>query len=1581
MASPTGNFEDSLNETLKKPHDEDEDDSSYVSSDESEESENTGGISKKRDKRLPLEAQKVTEYYDPVRTEPFFDSTHRLLGLNKKLKHNNLWQLRTSLKCSKVYTDFEQEWEKEIQKPKPSFLQVLLKVNKYQLLFAVFLFALYATMTFAPPVILPLMISYMLNYSLPWWYGLVFTLVVFLCSLLGSMAYYHSLFQAAMIGMKMRMTMMQAVYCKALKLPKSQGGPGQIINLFSSDCQMIYDGIMQLIPGVIAPFHLIGAIILLGFFINWYCLIPIATLAVFLPLTIYLGSLIGTQRREIQLSSDTRLKLTTELIQGIRIVKYYAWEKPFLTRIDDARKHEIQLLTQLGYYRTFLIFLISNASTLSLAFTLLFYGLFNDQEISAANAFTVISVMNVTRQPFAWASIAYLMWFYNITNINRVGEFLSVEEKKEYITYTNDPVGTVHIKKATFKWAPPVIPLQQPTTTQQDLQKDEDDNHTPLEESPTKKIKNTLRDIDLKIKPGQKVMIVGSVGSGKSSMSLALLGEIPLVSGSINISGDIAYVPQQAWIYNATVRDNILFGEKFDEDRYQKVLAATALVSDLSGFPAGDLTEIGDRGVNLSGGQRQRISIARAIYANKPINIFDDPLSAVDSHVSKHLFTRVIQEFLKKKTLVMATNQLQYLPYADKVVFLQNGKISGQGKFEDLKNENKKFAKLIEKYGVKNDEEGKDIVEQSSKDTVKEKKSQPKIIHQPPKESVADEQKRKEKGQLTKIEERQTGLIPMRIYWYYIQSGGIRVFIFCVVFFLISAALQVGGTWWLSVWSSVSANFASESASYNTIMDAGNFSREYMEENAGANVTVGNGTVIIPGRPTYDVVYWPLTYVAWLFGNALGSLVVTYFLNIYFSTTASLNLHATLISKVSNAATAFFDSTPVGRILTRLTQDLMQIDFVTSISFVNVANSFFTLLATLAGIGLGTWYIFLVILPVMSIYFSLQVYFRKTNIEIQRLEALSRAPPVSHLSATLSGLDTIRAFHRKVEFQGLSEKLIDYNNVEKYALRFANAWYGLRLDFLGACIVAFVYGGITITRNLFPGILSSASAGIAMSYMGGFVSLLSAFSVFTSDLEIRMNSVERFWEYNSIAQETTEFKQQKPELWPKKGAMEFVDFSFKYRSGPLILDNLNFVIAGNSKIGIVGRTGAGKSSLLQALYRIEEPLSGTVIIDKVDFRKLSLYELRSSLAIIPQDPTLFTGNLRYNMDPFNEYRDDEIWRALDMVKLKTTIVNHPKQLYQPIEENGANFSVGQRQLLCMARAVLKKTKILLLDEATASVDVETDAIIQNTIRQAFKFCTVLTIAHRLNTIMDSDKILVLDRGAVAEYDSPIHLLKNKNGIFYSMVQATGRSSAKHLMDIARGKVSVVKSVSALSPSDMESMVYYKQQAQSLQNLTSEVKELKDKVLSVGAALTELDSYSEQESDHSTGRKSSGRIGLELTSMKSDINELKGMMQVLMAAQGITYAPSTTTDSSTIKPNAKISAKTTTESPKNLRKQTESPKNVRKPTDTTTTTSTSTTDTTTTTTNTATTSTTTTTTTTESPKNLRKSTTDPTEKQQ
>lgn len=823
-------------------------------------------------------------------------------------------------------------------------------------------------------------------------------------------------------------------------------------------------------------------------------------------------------------------------------------------------------------------------------------------------------------------------------------------------------------------------------------------------------------------------------------MVSAILREMRQVEGSIKLAGSISYASQQAWITNCSLKDNIQFDMSvpLDEERYRKVLHACALLPDLVQLKDGDRTEIGERGINLSGGQKARVSIGRCIYRDADTYILDDPMSAVDSHVAEHIFNNVMTGFLNGKTRILVTNQLQFLQKADHIVVMDKGRIAEQGSFAQLMGSGAAFATLMTSHGGGATSDGHE-----QKEEQKNKDAKPGV----------EKDKNKGADKLMTEEERSVRSVDAGVYMYYFSACGVLPMIFIIIGLCGFQALRVAGDFWLSDWTTKYAS------------------------------TRGNVS-------TDDTNYYLSIYLAWGVGASICLLVRSFYTAVG-RTNASQVLHERLFDRIIRAPMRFFDTTPVGRTLNRFSSDMNAIDTALAPAlsqFIGTASQVF---GSIIAIAYTTKGIFLVpLVPLLALYYTIQVFFRKTSTELQRLSSISLSPVYSHFSETLSGLSVIRAFGARDRFTHTSDRLMDENTRLFFSSITASDWLGLRLDFLGS-LISFAVAAIV---SIWTGIMPAGWAGLALTYSFEITGYLKHAVRMVADTESRMNAVERVQFYsNNIEQEGTREDTGDvdpiPKNWPSKGEVVIEKLYMEYKKGEPVLKNLSIIIPARSKVGIAGRTGSGKSTFMLGLLRLVEPASGQILIDGIDTQRITLRDLRSNVAIIPQDPVLFSDSLRRNIDPFDVVADDaEIWRVLGLVRLKDYVQELEGQLNYMVSEGGENFSVGQRQLICMARALVRKPKILLLDEATASIDVESDFLMQEMIRKNFHDITVITIAHRLKTIMDSDLILVLEQGNPVEFDSPARLLENQDGYLTAMAEAHGQQYAALLRGIAQGKL-------------------------------------------------------------------------------------------------------------------------------------------------------------------------------------------------
>ncbi|KAI7874015.1 hypothetical protein K492DRAFT_241064 [Lichtheimia hyalospora FSU 10163] len=808
---------------------------------------------------------------------------------------------------------------------------------------------------------------------------------------------------------------------------------------------------------------------------------------------------------------------------------------------------------------------------------------------------------------------------------------------------------------------------------------------------------------------------------------------------------------------NATLRDNIVFGHRWDPEFYDRVLEACSLKSDIAILSAGDQTEIGERGINLSGGQKARVSLARAIYARADIYLLDDPLSAVDAHVGKHIFEHVIgpNGILKNKARILVTHGIAFLHKVDNVVMLREGKIILNGPFDELMNQRSEFYALITEFSnqpssVSNSDNETDetieetILDQELQNTHRREHlnsiSSDMSIETLRRASLAplSNQPRKTqsdgKDRLTTTEESAKGGVSKQVYKEYIKACSATGVVMVIGFQMLTQAAQVGTNVWLEQWSS-------------------NNQRE---------------------QSNHNVWFYLGVYAAIGWSGMIFSVVQSLILWIRCAIRSARTLHNNMLNGVIHSPMSFFDTTPLGRILNRFSQDQYTVDATLPRVFQAYIRIIFSVAATICVIAVTTPLFLTTIIPLGFLYFYIQRYYLATSRELKRLDSAGKSPMYSHFQETIAGVSTIRAYEQQRRFTFENETRLDNNQRAYFPSISCNRWLAVRLEFMGSIVIfcAAIFAVLSVLYG--SSYINAGMVGLSVSYALTVTQGLNWLIRTYCDIETNIVALERVKQYIDLPSEKYDSNTTVDATWPEKGTIEFHGYGTRYRSGlDLVLSDMSMNISPKEKIGIVGRTGAGKSSMSLSLFRIIEAVEGNITIDGVDIAHLQLLDLRSRLTIIPQDPMLFAGSVRENLDPYGTASDVDLWQALELAHLKEHVSKIDGKLNGEVLEGGDNFSVGQRQLICLARALLRRSTILILDEATAAIDVETDAIIQETIRREFADCTILTIAHRINTVMDSDRILVLDKGHIAEFDSPQHLIDNKDSIFYSMAHEAG----------------------------------------------------------------------------------------------------------------------------------------------------------------------------------------------------------------
>nr|GEX49465.1 ABC transporter C family member 12-like [Tanacetum cinerariifolium] len=1244
-------------------------------------------------------------------------------GYRKPITEKDVWILDTWDRTETLSKKFQICWVKESQKSNPFLLRCLNNTVGGRFWFG----GLFKIGNDLSQFVGPVILSYLLQ-SLqrgdPSWIGYVYAFSIFVGVSLGVLCEAQYFQNVARVGFRIRSILVASVFRKSLRLTheaRKNVPSGRITNMITTDANALQQVCNQLHGLWSAPFRITLSMILLYQQLGVASLVGSLILILMFPVQTMIVSKMRKLSKEGLHYTDKRVGLMAEILAAIETVKCYAWEQSFQSKIQTIRKDELLWLWKAQFLGACNNFILNSLPVLVAVISFGFFTLLGG-ELTPSRAFTSLSLFTVLRTPLNTLPNLITQAVNAYVSLQRLEELFLAEERTLLPNPPLEPgLPAISIKNGNFSWDP---------------------------NSP----KPTLADINIDIPVGSLVAIVGGTGEGKTSLISAMLGELPpLENSSAIIRGTAAYVPQISWIFNATVRENILFGSKFEASRYWKTVDVTALGHDLDILPGRDLTEIGERGVNISGGQKQRVSMARAVYSNSDVYIFDDPLSALDTHVGREVFEKCIKEELRGKTRVLVTNQLHFLPQVDKIILVSEGMIKEEGTFEELSENGFIFKKLMEKVGGMDDH-----VDESECTTNSDSGSSQQYSDEVVGESTNDQNittKKNRKSILVNKEDRQTGIVSWNVLARYADAlGGLWVVLILFMCYISTEVLRILSSTWLSYWT-------------------------------GQTSTTNQG-------PVFFILIYALLSV--------GQVFVTFF-NSFWLISSSIHgaktLHDTMLHSVLRAPTTFFQTNPLGRMMNRFSNDLGDIDRNVASLVNNVMTQVWQLLSTFVLIGIVSTISLWAIMPLLILFYTAYLYYQSTSREVKRLDAITRSPVYAQFGEALNGLSSIRAYKAYDRMATINGKSMD-NNIRFTLINFSsNRWLTIRLETLGGIMIwltaTFAVMQFSRTNDQ---VAFASTIGLLLSYSLNITTLMSNALRQASRAENSFNAVERVGIYIDLPSEAPSVVENNrpPPGWPSSGLVEFENVAFRYRPGlPPVLHNLSFSISPTEKVGIVGRTGAGKSTMINALFRLVEVEKGRILIDNYDISSFGLTDLRKVLGIIPQSPVLFSGTVRFNLDPFNEHNDYDIWEALERSYLKSVIARNPMGLYAEVSEGGENFSVGQRQLLSLARALLRKSKILVLDEATAAVDVRTDDLIQKTIRKEFKSCTMLIIAHRLNTIIDCNRILVLENGQILEYDTPQRLI-SREGAFMKMVQSTGAANTQYLQDIVLGGEAINK---------------------------------------------------------------------------------------------------------------------------------------------------------------------------------------------
>lgn len=1040
------------------------------------------------------------------------------------------------------------------------------------------------------------------------------------------------------------------------------------------------------------------------------------------------------------LATDRRIRVLQEMILGIRVIKLYGWESLFLRRLEDARTEELKLIRKQNLIYGCSIVLSVVVPAFSTVAAFLAYSMAGNPLIASivSQVCLYFSMLDI---PLFNIPLFINTGIDTQESLSRIQKFLDSEKvQHEGITFCPEAELGLSIEEGDFDWDVSTIGKRKHPRKKQVQKKHkplvpgiEDmhhpcrlltitpnttydmDGHTWLD--PSAKDEDSeifcIRDIELKIPRGKLVAILGPVGSGKSSLLQAILGEMRSDGGSrVEVGGSIGYSPQQAWIMNGSVRDNILFGRAFDEHRYMTVLRQCAIDTDIASMPHGDHTLIGEKGISLSGGQKARINLARAVYSNPDVALLDDPLSAVDAKVCNTLFFKCIVEgLLHDKTRILVTHQLSFVPYVDHVVVMRNGRISEQGTYEELMSKHTSFSEMMNRF-IKEEEE--DIDEDTEEEELIDAD-----------DSSVDEPVFEDNTVGVRIDPvRPAGVEsktivaskrPRGVYAVYIQlAGGLLMCILAVFVISANEFFRAGNDLWLTVWM-LESPWAMSQQAYRLIY---------------VGFAVG------------------LTLLTW-------ACVLTFTLGGIW---ASKRLHNRAVESLFRSPISFFESTPLGRIVNRFSRDQEVVDTQVSDCIYFWLYIVATMISTYIFIIVVEWKMAIVLTGAFVLVIVLQSYYSTCNWKLNKLYAQAVSPFTRQVTETFTGLTVIRVFGNEGIMSERFHALSDDVTKAAFMSMVLKRWTSFRVEMLGTILVLVVSSLCYFFR------ISSQLTGKILEFTLLVINSMDYFVRQYAEMEGNMVAVDRLHSYatglESEALEATEIPDLDP-AWPKSGAIEIRDLTITYKPHlPPVIHGINASIRHGEKIAIVGRTGAGKSTILSAIFRLVEPQGGTILIDGVDIRKISLKQLRTRITIVPQDPVLFSGTIRFNLDPTSSFTDLDIWEALDRVNSKGFVSKLSNKLDSIVQDFGENFSIGQRQILCLARAILHRSPVILMDEPTASMDLETDELVQDAIRRCFADCTVINISHRLGMIHEYDKVIVMDAGKIIEFDSPESLLKD-----------------------------------------------------------------------------------------------------------------------------------------------------------------------------------------------------------------------------
>ncbi|KAH8428477.1 ATP-binding cassette transporter YOR1 [Aspergillus melleus] len=1197
-------------------------------------------------------------------------------------------------------------------------------------------------------------------------WGIGYALAIFFMQVIRALCMSQSFYKGDVLGGQVKAALVSLIFSKAMKLSgrakvdgrhsgendqehndKKESTPDEIAGWNNGRITMLMGVEADRVDRACGSIHLLWAtpiclavgLVVLLFTIGYSALSGYGFMLLSVVLLTYIVRCLVNLRVTVNKTTDQRVSLTQEIVYNARFVKFFGWENFFLERLRKLRHIEMHSLHKLLAVRHAVIASFVSMSTFAAMFAFITYA-FSGHGASPDSIFASFAAFNALRAPLSMMNLVISTATDAWTALDRLQDFFRAEEREDFVDWDMGMRNAIEMDHASFTWEQaPSSKGSEANSTESSLRGSSSDESTEklahakqrsrdsAEQMPFK-----ISDIDLKVGRRELIAVIGTVGSGKSSLLGALAGEMRLTSGGVRMGTTRAFCPQYAWIQNTSVKNNILFGHEYDETRYNQVIDACALRSDLAMFPDGEQTEIGERGITISGGQKQRLNIARAIYSNSELVLLDDPLSAVDAHVGRQIMDKAICGLLRDRCRVLATHQLHVLGRCDRIIVMDQGRIHAFDTFANLMQNDEVFRSIMSSTAQ---------LETSDKETPGHNT-----------EIQPTEEKPKNEGSgaaLMQTEERATASMGWDVWKAYISATGsiFHPFLFLILTLLVNGAIIMNGLW-LAYWTSDRYPYL--------------------------------------GPGGYLGIYAAL---------CVAQFVIVYvysFQLTYASSNAGKAMLQEALYRVMRAPMSFFDTTPLGRITNRFSKDVQVLDSDLGNSLRMFVMMFSMIVATLGLVVAYFYYFAIAIPPMFFLFWIISSYYRGSARSLKRHEAVLRSGVFARFGEAITGTTCIQAYNREEHFRQVIHKAVDSMNGAYFLTAANQGWLVVRVEMVGAILILIV--GILVVTSRFN--VGPSEAGMVLSLMLGITQNFQFCVKEYAEVENDMNSVERMHHYASNLEQEAPLELNKvTPSWPEKGRIVFDNVEMCYRAGmPPVLKGLTMDIRGGERIGIVGRTGAGKSSIMAALFRMTELSGGSIKIDDTDISRIGLHELRTRLTIIPQDPTLFQGTVRSNLDPFNEHTDLDLWSALRKAHLvgqdipsdtTTTAAPAPTNstpnstqrlhLDSTVDQDGLNFSLGQRQLMALARALVRDSRIIVCDEATSSVDFETDERVQETMATGFRGKTLLCIAHRLRTIINYDRICVMDKGRIAEMDTPVRLWERRGGIFRGMCEQSGIS--------------------------------------------------------------------------------------------------------------------------------------------------------------------------------------------------------------